>query len=115
MDTNMSAAELRRWAARCDAEAKDALTSGGEMRDGLSAVAESQEWLELRHSSGRDSFDIAADASDIAFPSALTRKRAASGGDARHCCTAPNCYSDERFWVSIVKRAARGIGKLPPH
>jgi hypothetical protein len=52
MNTNMSAAELRRWAARCDAQAKDALTSGDEyerlvkMRDGLLAVAESQEWLE---------------------------------------------------------------------
>jgi hypothetical protein len=52
MNTNLSAAELRRWAAQCDARAKDVLTSGHEydplvlMRDGLLAVAEQQEWLE---------------------------------------------------------------------
>jgi len=52
MNTNMSAAELRRWAAQCDARAKDCLIAGEEherlvkMRDGLLAVAESQEWLE---------------------------------------------------------------------
>jgi hypothetical protein len=52
MNTNLSAAELRRWAAQCDARARDALTSGPEhdrlvlMRDGLLAVAEQQEWLE---------------------------------------------------------------------
>jgi hypothetical protein len=51
MNTNISAAELRRWAARCDAQAKDPMISGDEyerlvrMRDGLLAVAESQEWL----------------------------------------------------------------------
>jgi hypothetical protein len=54
MNTNLSAAELRRWAAQCDACAKDPLTSGQEherlvkMRDGLLAVAEQQEWLEGR-------------------------------------------------------------------
>ncbi len=52
MNTNLSAAELRRWAAQCDARAKDPLASGDEyerlvlMRDGLLAVAEQQEWLE---------------------------------------------------------------------
>ncbi len=52
MNTNMSAAELRRWAAQCDARLKDPLTTGEEldrlvkMRDGLFAVAETQEWLE---------------------------------------------------------------------
>ena len=52
MNTNLSAAELRRWAAQCDACAQDPLASGGEyerlvkMRDGLLAVAAQQEWLE---------------------------------------------------------------------
>ena len=52
MNTNLSAAELRRWAAQCETRAKDPLASGDEyerlmrMRDGLLAVAEQQEWLE---------------------------------------------------------------------
>jgi hypothetical protein len=52
MNTNLSAAELRHWAAQCDAQAKDPMISGDEyerlikMRDGLLAVAASQEWLE---------------------------------------------------------------------
>ncbi len=52
MNTNLSAAELRRWAAQCDAHAKAPMASGQEherlikMRDGLLAVAEQQEWLE---------------------------------------------------------------------
>lgn len=52
MNTNLSAAELRRWAAQCDTWVKDPLTSGQEyerlvkMRDGLLSVAEQQEWLE---------------------------------------------------------------------
>jgi hypothetical protein len=52
MNTNMSAAELRRWAAQCDARLKDPMSTGEEcerlskMRDGLLAVAETQEWLE---------------------------------------------------------------------
>jgi hypothetical protein len=52
MNTNLSAAELRRWASQCDARVKDPLTSLDEyerlvrMRDGLLAVAEQQEWLE---------------------------------------------------------------------
>ncbi|HEY2684855.1 MAG TPA: hypothetical protein VGI93_15155 [Steroidobacteraceae bacterium] len=52
MNTNLSAAELRHWAARCDAHAKDPMISGDEyerlvrMRDGLLAAAASQEWLE---------------------------------------------------------------------
>jgi hypothetical protein len=54
MNTNLSAAELRHWAAQCDAQAKDPMISGDEyerlirMRDGLLAVAESQEWHEGR-------------------------------------------------------------------
>ncbi len=52
MNTNLSATELRRWAAQCENRAKDPLASGDEyerlmrMRDGLLAVAEQQEWLE---------------------------------------------------------------------
>ncbi len=52
MNTNLTATELRLWAAQCDARAKDPLASGDEyerlvkMRDGLLAVAEQQEWLE---------------------------------------------------------------------
>lgn len=52
MNTNLSVAELRRWASQCDARAKDPLASGDEyerlvkMRNGLLAVAEQQEWLE---------------------------------------------------------------------
>ena len=52
MNTNLSVAELRHWAAQCDAWAKDPMISGPEyerllkMRDGLLAVAEQQEWLE---------------------------------------------------------------------
>ena len=52
MNTNLSAAELRHWAAQCDARATDTLASGEEyerlrlMREGLLAVAEQQEWLE---------------------------------------------------------------------
>ncbi len=52
MNTNLSADELRRWAAQCDARAKDPMTSGDEyerlmlMRDGLLAVAGQLEWLE---------------------------------------------------------------------
>ena len=51
MNTNLSVAELRRWAAQCDRQSKDALISGEvhehlvKMRDGLLAVAETQEWL----------------------------------------------------------------------
>lgn len=52
MNTNLTAAELRRWAAKCEAWANDPMTSGQEyerllrMRDGLLVVAEQQEWLE---------------------------------------------------------------------
>ncbi|MDP2408937.1 MAG: hypothetical protein Q8M26_01490 [Pseudolabrys sp.] len=52
MNTNMSADELRRWAAQCVTRMKDPLITGDEyerlikMRDGLLAVAESQAWLE---------------------------------------------------------------------
>lgn len=52
MNTNMPAAALRRWAEQCDARLKDPMATGEEcerltkMRDGLRAVAETQEWLE---------------------------------------------------------------------
>lgn len=52
MNTNLSAAELRRWAAQCVTRMKDPMITGAEydrlikMRDGLLAVAESQAWLE---------------------------------------------------------------------
>ncbi len=52
MNTNLSAAELRHWAAQCDARARDAMCSGEEyerlikMRNGLLAVAAQQEWLD---------------------------------------------------------------------
>ena len=52
MNTNLSGAELRRWAAQCETRLKDPLVTGEEyerlaaMRDGLLAVAESQDWLE---------------------------------------------------------------------
>ena len=52
MNTNMSASELRRWAAQCDTRLKDPMATGEEterlikMRDGLLAVAETQEWLD---------------------------------------------------------------------
>jgi len=52
MNTNLSSAELRRWAAQCEACLQDPLISGDEherltrMRDGLLAVAEAQEWLD---------------------------------------------------------------------
>jgi hypothetical protein len=54
MNTNLSAAELRRWAEQCDRQSKDTLITGEQherlvkMRDGLLAVAETQEWLEGR-------------------------------------------------------------------
>jgi hypothetical protein len=63
MNTNLSAAEWRRWAAQCDARAKDPLTTGDEferlrlMRDGLLAVAEQQEWLEGHPAAHRTSAD----------------------------------------------------------
>lgn len=52
MNTNLSSAELRRWAAQCDEQRKDPMIGGDEherltrMRDGLLAVAEAQEWLD---------------------------------------------------------------------
>ena len=54
MDTNLSAAELRCWSEQCDRRSKDPMISGEEherlakMRDGLLAVANTQEWLEGR-------------------------------------------------------------------
>jgi hypothetical protein len=52
MNTNLSSAELRQWAAQCEMRLKDPLISGDEherltrMRDGLIAVAEAQDWLD---------------------------------------------------------------------
>ncbi len=54
MNTNLSAAELRCWAEQCDRRSNDRLIAGEEherlanMRDGLLAIAETQEWLEGR-------------------------------------------------------------------
>ncbi len=52
MNTNLSSAALRQWAARCDTRCKDPMISGEEherltkMRDGLLAVAEAHDWLD---------------------------------------------------------------------
>jgi hypothetical protein len=52
MNTNISAAGLRRWAAQCDERAKDRLTTGPEyerlmmMRSALLDLAATQEWLD---------------------------------------------------------------------
>jgi len=54
MDTNLSAAELRCWAEQCGRRSDDPMICGEEherlakMRDGLLAVANTQEWLEGR-------------------------------------------------------------------
>ena len=54
MDANLSAAELRCWAEQCDRHSQDPMICGDEherlakMRDGLLAVANTQEWLEGR-------------------------------------------------------------------
>ncbi len=52
MDTNISAAGLRRWAAQCDARAQDPMTTGPEyerlmtMKNALLDLAATQEWLD---------------------------------------------------------------------
>jgi hypothetical protein len=52
MNTNISAAGLRQWAAQCDARAKDPMTTGTEyerlmtMKAALLALADTQEWLD---------------------------------------------------------------------
>ncbi|MFA6265247.1 MAG: hypothetical protein WC670_05970 [Pseudolabrys sp.] len=52
MNTNLTSAELRHWAAQCDDGLKDPMICGEEydrlrkMRDGLLAVAEAQDWLD---------------------------------------------------------------------
>jgi hypothetical protein len=52
MNTNISAAGLRRWAAQCDERAKDPLTTGPEyerlmtMKNALLDLAATQEWLD---------------------------------------------------------------------
>jgi hypothetical protein len=52
MNTNISAAGLRQWAAQCESRARDPMTTGPEyerlmtMKDALTALADTQEWLE---------------------------------------------------------------------
>ena len=52
MNTNISAAGLRRWAAQCAERAKDPMTTGPEyerltkMKAALLELAETQEWLD---------------------------------------------------------------------
>lgn len=52
MNTNISAAGLRQWAAQCETRAKAPLTTGPEyerlmtMKTALLALADSQEWLD---------------------------------------------------------------------
>ena len=52
MNTNISAAGLRRWAAQCDERAKDPMTTGPEnerlmrMKRALLDLANTQEWLD---------------------------------------------------------------------
>jgi hypothetical protein len=66
MNTNLSAAELRRWAAQCEASANDPMISGPDferlilMRDGLLVVAEQQEWLEGKRPASAAHHDAAA-------------------------------------------------------
>jgi hypothetical protein len=52
MNTNISAAGLRRWAAQCEMRAKDPMTTGPEyerlmkMKSALLELAATQEWLD---------------------------------------------------------------------
>jgi len=52
MNTNISAAGLRRWAAQCETRAKDPMTTGPEyerlmkMKSALIELATTQEWLD---------------------------------------------------------------------
>jgi arsenate reductase-like glutaredoxin family protein len=52
MNTNLSAAELRRWAEQCEARSRDSLATAQEterllkMRDALLVLADNQEWLD---------------------------------------------------------------------
>jgi hypothetical protein len=52
MNTNISAAGLRQWAAQCEARTKDPMTTGPEyerlmtMKTALLALADTQEWLD---------------------------------------------------------------------
>lgn len=52
MNTNISAAGLRQWAAQCESRARDPMTTGPEyerlmtMKDALVALADTQEWLD---------------------------------------------------------------------
>ena len=52
MNTNISAAGFRRWAAQCDERAKDPMTTGPEyerlmtMKTALLELAQTQEWLD---------------------------------------------------------------------
>jgi hypothetical protein len=52
MNTNITAAGLRRWAAQCEERAKDPMTTGPEferltrMKAALLELASTQEWLD---------------------------------------------------------------------
>ncbi len=52
MNTDISAAGLRRWAVQCDSRAKDPMTTGPEherlmtMKAALLELAATQEWLD---------------------------------------------------------------------
>lgn len=52
MNTNISAAGLRQWAAQCESRSRDSMTTGPEyerlmtMKDALLALADAQEWLD---------------------------------------------------------------------
>lgn len=54
MNINMSAFDLRVWAAQCESETRDPRTSGEErdrllrMRDALLMLADNQDWLDGR-------------------------------------------------------------------
>lgn len=54
MNTNLSAADLRRWAMQCGTRANDPMTSGDErdrllkMQESLLYLADNNDWLEGR-------------------------------------------------------------------
>lgn len=71
MNTNLSAAELRAWAYQCDRQLKEVFITGEQherlvrMRDGLRAVAETQEWLEGQHDNATASGAGLANQADV--------------------------------------------------
>ncbi len=64
MNTNISAAGLRQWAAQCEARAKDPLTTGDEyerlmkMHHALIDLADNQEWLDGQKQPVRQQKDL---------------------------------------------------------